>query len=389
MPIEAVDGELEEVTGMATFKNSGVSVLETLKDLRSNKIKLSEAMEKFGIATNPSTDGEFARDTELTYSDRAIDGWEKNDLPASQTSKLDDIEREIKTKFSDQEVTDKINDTELSKALDSILKRSLGRGSNFFVERFVAIAITGSVIGILGKATTDVLHASRGAQYNVCDADDIDNAISSSIGFNTAIGSYMYIEDGSHSNFKANAPICENTTSKPVCAVDYYCAYYWSGSLLPWVKPMSNLARGTSLTCDRGLNVTQAASEVLGTAASKITDLKRSIMDYIPCDMGKKLPESFKNIETLYEKNSKRVSSFEFTNACILYVEEVNRHLISLADTLIGKAALNDKGVFDEEFQPKIMAELTKDMASLVKSLVPVIISSNAVQMYKKGIEDD
>ncbi|KAK8374171.1 hypothetical protein O3P69_007886 [Scylla paramamosain] len=58
----------------------------------------------------------------------AIDRWEKNvdavrdDLPASQTSKLDDIERQIKeTKLSDQEITDKINDTELSKAVDSIL----------------------------------------------------------------------------------------------------------------------------------------------------------------------------------------------------------------------------------------------------------------------------
>ncbi len=45
--------------------------------------------------------------------------------------------------------------------------------------------------------------------------------------------------------------------------------------------------------------------------------------------------------------------------------------------------------IFDEESLPKIMADLTKNIASLIRSSVPVIISSKAVQMYKNGIEDD
>ena len=227
------------------------------------------------------------------------------------------------------------------------------------------------------------------------------------------------------------------------------------------------------------------------------SDLKRTIKNYIPCAVGKKLPETFKNIETLYEKNSGRVSSFEFTNACILYVEEVNGHLTSLLDTLcehevisrltssfyldhfkvpssgflpaskfidviymateensrhsfvdynlkcqqghafgekvmdkkavalmenkvcekcgipvyhdivvrllsrteypsdntkttnkIGTVALNDDGVFDQESLPKVMAMLTRNVASLIKNSVPVIISSKATHMYKKGIEE-
>lgn len=291
---------------MATFKDSGVSALEILKDLRSNKIKLSEAMKKFGITTDPSLDREFARDMESVYPDGAIDRWEKNvdavrdDLPTSQTSKLDDIERKIKkNKLSDQEVADKINDTELSKATDSILKRSLGGGSKLFVGRFVAITITGSIVGILGKATANVLHSSRGAHYNVHDVssgdvksfkimrfscadpsagngfvtrhplrDDIDNAINSSMNFRTSTGSYVYNEDGLHSNFKANAPICgEHDSEAGPCG---RWAHYWSGSVLPWVKPMSEVVPGTSLTCDMGLTVAQAASEVLGTTASKI-----------------------------------------------------------------------------------------------------------------------
>nr|BDT63254.1 MAG: hypothetical protein [Hemigrapsus takanoi nimavirus] len=221
-----------------------------------------------------------------------------------------------------------------------------------------------------------------------------------------------------------------------------------------------------------------------------------SIKDYSPCTLSKKLQETFTNIETLYEKNSGRVSSLEFTNTCILYVEEVNYHLTSLANTLynnkktshlityylddfkvpssgflpaskfidviytateenskqsfvdynlkcqqghafnektmdkktvalmennvcekceipvyhdiivrllsrteypsddtettkrIGKVALNDKGVFDEKSLPKVMAELTGKVTSLFKSSVPVIISSKATQMYKKGIEE-
>lgn len=271
----------ENAHGIEFKDSSGVSALETLRDLRSNKIKFSEAMEKFGITTDPSMDRDFARDMESAYPDGAIDRWKRNvdavrdDLPASQISKLDDIERIIKeSKLSDQEVVDKINDTELSKAIDSILKRSLGGGSKIFVGRFVAIAITGSVIGMLGKATADVRRASRGVHYNVHDASsgdlksfkitrfsctDPSSYVSRHyFAMNSAAGSY---EDGSHSNFKANPPICRED--------DGLCGR-WTSSVLPRVKPMRVLVRGTSLTCDSGLTVTQAASEVLGTAASNI-----------------------------------------------------------------------------------------------------------------------
>lgn len=267
---------------IVTFKDSGASALETLRDLRNNKIKLSEAMEEFGILTDPLMDRQFARDMELAYPDGAIDRWQKNVnairnvLPASQTSKLDDIEREIKeTKLSDQAVADKINDTELSKAADSILRRSLGGGSKLLVGRFVAVAITGSAIGILGKATADVIHASRGTHYNVYDAssgdlksfkitrfsctdptagNSYDTYIDSGMDFKAAAGTYMYNEDGLH----CNAPVCETGL----------CGRYRSSPVLPWAE--RDLVLGTSLTCDRGLTVAQATSEVLGMVASKI-----------------------------------------------------------------------------------------------------------------------
>ena len=262
---------------IVTFKDSGVSALDILKNLRKNKIKLSEAMEKCGIDTDPSMDREFALDMELAYPDGAIDRWEKNvdairnDLPASQFSKLDVIEREIKeTNLSDQAVVDKINDTELSKATDSILKRSLGGGSKFLVGRFVAVAITGSAVGILGKATADVLHASRGVHYNVYDASSGDlksfkttkfsccatnkDNINSGKEFETTARMHMYNEDGLHSNTSK----CETSL----------CSRCRSSSVLPCAE--RRLVRGTSLTCDRGLTVGQAASEVLGIAASRI-----------------------------------------------------------------------------------------------------------------------
>ena len=219
--IDSTDGRpimREDVQETATSKDSS--------SLRSNKLAM------FGII-----DRKYVSD---------IYRWEKNvdavrdDLPISQISKLDDIEQEIQeTKLSKQAVIDRINDTELSKATDSILKRSLGGGSKFFVGRFVAIAITGPAIGILGKATADVLHASKGVHYNVHDVSNGDLKSFKITRFSCAN------DNGSHSN--------DTEASR--------WGHHWSD--IPWVKP--------SLTCDRGLTVAQAASEVLVTAASKIT----------------------------------------------------------------------------------------------------------------------
>lgn len=79
----------------------------------------------------------------------------KKAKPTSQTSKLINIKRKIRiTELSEQQISNKINDTELSKATDSVLNRSLGGGFKIFAGRFT---IMGSVIGILGEVTVDLL----------------------------------------------------------------------------------------------------------------------------------------------------------------------------------------------------------------------------------------
>lgn len=301
----------DDVHGVATatLVEGGDTVVSVMRDLKGNKVTFSEAMERMGITTDPAIDAEFAREMEASYPEGAIGRWEERvaevseDLPPSQTDKLEKIERDIDegNLNGDEEIADAINDTELSRATDSILKRALSGGVKVLTGRFVAIVITGTVIGVLGAAVTDVMHASRGAHYNVKDASngvlksykilrfscydheagngfitthpfepEIDAVIDSDADFRTEAGAYVFSAGGvDRSNFKANAPVCGEGGDKKAGLCGRW-AHYWTGSVLPWVEPMSNLVKGTSLSCDKGSTVTGAVAEVLGSAAAEV-----------------------------------------------------------------------------------------------------------------------
>lgn len=304
----------------ATFIEGGDSVVDVMRDLKRNKVKFSEAMERMGITTDPAIDAEFARDMEASYPDGAIERWEeKTDevsrvLPSSQTDELEKIEKDINDGKleGDEEIADRINDTELSKVTDSALKRALDGGVKVLTGRFVAVVVTGTVIGVLGVAATDVIRASRGAHYNVKDASNgvlksykilrfscydqragngyiathpfegkIDAVITSDAGFRTEAGAYVVSENREDdvSNFRAKAPVCGEGGDKEAGLCGRW-AHYWTGSVLPWVVPMGTMVKGTSLSCDKGLTATGAVAEVLGSAASEVIgDIFDTVLD--------------------------------------------------------------------------------------------------------------
>lgn len=301
----------DDVHGIATatLVESGDSVVSVMRDLKGNKVTFSDAMGRMGITTDPAIDAEFAREMEEAYPEGAIGRWEERvaivseDLPSSQIEKLQQIEEDIDSGVlsGDEEIADSINDTELSRATDSVLKRSLSGGVKVLTGRFVAIVITGTVVGVLGTAVTNVIHASRGAHYNVKDAstgelksykilrfscydqeagngyvtihpfeEKIDATIDSDADFRTEAGAFVVSETDANnmSNFKAHAPICGDLDKQAGLCGRW--AHYWTGSVLPWVEPMSSLVRGTSLSCDKGSTVTGAVAEVLGSAAADV-----------------------------------------------------------------------------------------------------------------------
>nr|BDT62715.1 MAG: wsv011-like protein [Metapenaeus ensis nimavirus]GBG35496.1 wsv011-like protein [Metapenaeus ensis nimavirus] len=308
--------EFSEERGTVTFKGSEKSLLEESRALRSNEVTLSSVMTDMGIQVSETLDEEFAAEMRETYPDSAIREMDKaaeefeKSIPASQSKKLDAIGKDTAAEL--EEIEQNINDTELSKATDTVLGKRVSNGVTVFAGRFATTTVMmGSVAiaGFLGPATVGTMHASRGAHLNVVDRsnpkgvttykmpdfsctdhilgwakkvahpfrEEIDATIESDPDFFKSSGAHVVNERGEMSKNKAWAPICGDGDTR-VSDCGSWATYDEPGSVLPWVRPMADLPVGQSLSCDKGLTALQAVSNTL---LSLGRDIAREVFEVV------------------------------------------------------------------------------------------------------------
>lgn len=301
-----VVSESESGIKIAMFKGTNKSLFKASLDLKANRTTISEFMENLGVKLDKNMDALFSKDMEESYPDAAIDRWEekikesKAEIPESQIKKLEDIDKALeKGGLLDYEITDSINDTELSKAIDSIFKKTFGNGSTLLKGRYIMITVLGAATGILGKAVADIVYASKGAHYNVkdpstgkvtsyklvkCRDQTVENISMAAHPFESEIDTKINKMDaetnntrtvilddaGNELSVKANRFVCGKKDAKVG-----HCGrlvHYLPGSVVPWISYMNKLEKGTSFSCDKGMSVPDAVADVLSSTGTHIPE---------------------------------------------------------------------------------------------------------------------
>ena len=287
---------------MATIKSTDRTLLEESVALRANKKTFSSFMDDVGVeGVSGAVDAPFAKQMELEYPDAAIKRWETDIKDVETRLPKSEIDELAKMKKEAPDIADKVNDTKLARASDSILRRVLGNAATSVAGRFVALTLIGTTAGFLGHAVKNLIDASTGAHLNVRTLDggvvsykmvdfscknpsagngsiaahpfrsEIDSTIESNeVDFESKKGAYVYDGEGNRSKTRANAPICGTLDAKAGNCGRW--AVYEVGSVLPWVSPMSSLPPGTSLSCDNGMSVSEAVCEVFRSAGMSVLE---------------------------------------------------------------------------------------------------------------------
>ena len=302
--------EFAEDTNAVTIKSTNNTLLEEVRALRANERAFSSVMRDMGVEVSEEVDSVFAAEMRETYPDAVMKEWDdamedfQKSIPESQIQKLEEIENEVKeagVEASLEGVSEKINDTELAKATDTAVGKKLGNGFSMFMGRFGATVVIGSAVigGFLGPAAFGMMHASRGAHLNIinhgtkagviayklvdfsCEdrtlgwakraghpfREEIDEVIHNNADFGTHTGAFVRKKDGQISRYRAHAPICGEEDAK-VSSCGSWATFDEPRSVLPWVARMSDMEKGTSLTCDKGMTVAQAVvSSILSLGA--------------------------------------------------------------------------------------------------------------------------
>ncbi|AAK77705.1 ORF36 [White spot syndrome virus] len=295
--------EFSEDAKTVVFKNdTSRSLLEETRALRANNTSFSSFARDMGVQVSADLDAEFAAEMRETYPDAALeqnlkdlDKFEET-IPESQVKKLKKIDSYLTE--NPERAGKEINDTELSKATDSVLGKKLGNAVTVLMNNFgkVTIVVGASVVaGFLGPAAVALVHASRGAHLNVVDhtspkgvisykivdfscadrntgwakptkhpfREEIDHVIALDASFLTENGAYVFPEDGGpKSKYKAYAPIC-GTKDAAQGECGSWATFDDPHSVLPWVASMKDLPKGQSLSCDKGMSTLKAVSSVL------------------------------------------------------------------------------------------------------------------------------
>nr|BDU62166.1 wsv011-like protein [Chionoecetes opilio bacilliform virus]GAV93153.1 envelope protein [Chionoecetes opilio bacilliform virus] len=299
-----------EDTSALVINESKRTLLEETRALRDNTRSFSSVMEDLGVDVGKEMDDTFAVEMRDTFPDTAIREWDgainefEKSIPEVEMQKLDEIEKEVKNTTSGEVslegLSEKINDTKLAKATDEVVGKKLGNGFSMFMGRFGATVVIGSAVvgGFLGPATYGMMHASRGAHLNVvsnqansgvvtykmvqfsCEdktlgwakrathpfREEIDTVIENG-SFSLSEGAFVTNSDGRTSRFKAHAPICGEQDAL-ISSCGSWATFDEPHSVLPWVANMKDLAKGTSVTCDKGMTASEAVvSSILSLGA--------------------------------------------------------------------------------------------------------------------------
>ena len=229
--------EFSEKTQSLVLKDTKKILLEETKSLRANKVAFSSVMKAMGIQVSKDLDAEFAAEMRKTYPDTAIREFDESakefekHIPEIQIREIEEISREAGDIW--EELEHKINDTDLSKATDSVLAKKLGNGVSVFVGRFATASVlvgTVTVAGFLGSAVLETMQASKGAHLNVVHHTN-----------NYGVASYN--------------------------AIDFFCAEGKNG------------ARGQALTYDKGMTATQALVDTLQTLGESANAIVENTME--------------------------------------------------------------------------------------------------------------
>nr|BDT63489.1 MAG: wsv011-like protein [Sesarmops intermedium nimavirus]GBG35576.1 wsv011-like protein [Sesarmops intermedium nimavirus] len=262
------------------LKDTKTSLLEETKALRANKIAFSSLMKSMGVQVSKDLDVEFAAEMRETYPDTAIREFEESakefqkNIPESQVREIEEISREAGENL--EKLEQKINDTELSKIIDSVLAKKLGNGVLVFVGRFAtASVLVGTVVvtGFLGPAVLGTMHASRGAHLNVVYHTNKNGVTSYTItdtdkklGWTKRVVAHPFRKEIGNSDNEPNSEAClikkeGGTNSRNKAWAPAEPCYSWS-----------KLPKGQSLTCDKEMTAMQALVDTLKSLGGDVAN---------------------------------------------------------------------------------------------------------------------
>nr|BDT62341.1 MAG: wsv011-like protein [Melicertus latisulcatus majanivirus] len=300
--------EVLEVVG-----KDGRNITDEIAALRKNETEMTSFLEQLGVKAPETINEPCALEIAETYPDCKISNIARETrdleqrLPPEEVDYLKNVEKD--SRFNDEEfLKDSLKKSKTANILNNALATKLSNGVVNITGQFGKYLIYGGITyGTLAMLTSSAIHSSRGAHYNVinrfspsgvksyklikysCMDKSLGNSENIEHPFETQISQYIEnnineLEKGANvenpntkwqSKTKGYAPICceDDVRFHGSCGG---WAVFSDTSVLSALVSERDLPKGASLTCDQGLSIVGAMSDM---AIASATDVSKKIID--------------------------------------------------------------------------------------------------------------
>lgn len=291
----------------------GKTITSTISALRKNETSMTSFLDELGVKASETVNEPCALEIAETYPDCRINRIEKEaktlegKLPPEEIDYLNSIEND--SRFHDEDfLKESLKKSKTANIVSDSIAKKLSNGVVDITGRFGKVLIYGGVTyAAIAVLTSSTIHSSRGAHYNViaryspsgvksykilkysCEDKSSGNGQSIEHPFETHISQYIatnisslekgaYVENPNtkwQSKTKGYAPICcqDDVNFHGPCGG---WAVFSDTSVLGALVSEQELPKGASLTCDSGLSVVGAMSDMMIASA---TDVSKKIID--------------------------------------------------------------------------------------------------------------
>nr|BDT62790.1 MAG: wsv011-like protein [Metapenaeus joyneri majanivirus] len=304
-----------DIGSYQTFTKTGKNLANEINLLRKNEQPMSSFLSEMGVEAPSSINEPCAMEIAQSFPDFKINSLEKeaklleSRLPHEDISYFKSVEKNPHFK-NEQFIKKSLQNNKTINTINQRLGEKLSSGVTSLFGRFGKVVIYGGITyGALAFLTSSTIHASKGAHYNVlskevpggvksyklvkysCLDQNTGNGYTIEHPFEDIIARYIKenmssLEQGEYvtnpqshwrSKSKGYAPICCPNDVQTHGPCGGWATFSGTpSSVLGALVSENDLPEGTSLTCEDGLNIVGALSDLLVSSA---TNVSKKIID--------------------------------------------------------------------------------------------------------------
>nr|BDT62899.1 MAG: wsv011-like protein [Trachysalambria curvirostris majanivirus] len=296
------------------YNREGSMISKEITALKQNDMSMTSFLDEIGVDAPKSIDEPCAMEIAETYPNFNINNIKKEtkifkeNIPKEELGHFEILEKDNKIFKNDQLLCESLKESKTVNFINDSLAKKFTNGIVNLTGRFGKIVIFGGLTyGAMALMTSSIIHSSKGAHYNIiskyapggvksfklikysCKDPSLGNGESIEHPFEKEISQYIssnldnlthgaFIKNTLHgwqSKTKGYAPICgeRDVNIHGPCGG---WADFSESSILGALVREQDLPKGSSLTCDKGLSIAGAMSDILIASA---TDVSKKIID--------------------------------------------------------------------------------------------------------------